>query len=192
MVRPSVTDGWPERTVVVVGDAPVDWGRQAVRLAEARGWPVLSEPSGNARTGPHALTLGHLLLDPGTHPELRPERVLVVGRPTLDRRVAALLADPAVEVVVAAPTARWADTSRSATRVVGSLPDAGDHRPVDRGLARGLARGRRHCRRRGRQPLGTWTGGGIAAALACGPAARCPPRRRFLDAGARPAARRTP
>ncbi len=31
---------------------------------------------------------------PPTYPHLRPERVLVVGRPTLDRRVAALLADP--------------------------------------------------------------------------------------------------
>ncbi len=164
---PVVADGWPDRTLVVVGDAPPDWGRQAVRLAEARGWPVLSEPSGNARTGPHALTLGHLLLDRSEHPDLYPDCVLVIGRPTLDRRVAALLADPGVDVVIAAPTPRWADTARSATRVVAAVPDAGDHRPVDRGwleqwrtadaaavAAAGVA--------------GTVTGPGVAAALHAG------------------------
>ena len=54
------------------------------------------------------------------------------GHPTLDRRVAALLADPSVDVVVAAPSARWADTARTASRVLAAVPDPGDHRPVDR------------------------------------------------------------
>ncbi len=127
----TTTDGWPARTLVVVGDAPPDWGRQTVRLAEARGWPVVSEPSGNARTGPNALALGHLLLDFERAPDRRPDRVLVVGRPTLDRRVLAVLADPGVDVVVATPTARWPDAARTAGTIVLAVPEAADHQPVD-------------------------------------------------------------
>jgi 2-succinyl-5-enolpyruvyl-6-hydroxy-3-cyclohexene-1-carboxylate synthase len=49
----------------------------------------------------------------------RPERVLVVGRPTLSRPVAALLSDPAVLVESASTTPRWADAGRSTSRVGG-------------------------------------------------------------------------
>ncbi len=163
---PPTTDGWPARTLVVVGDAPAGWGRQAVRLAEARGWPVLSEPSGNARTGPNALTLGHLLLDAEIHPDLRPERVLVVGRPTLDRRVAALLADPSVEVVVAAPTARWADAGRTAARVLAAMPELGDHHPVDPSWVEAWRAADAVAVEA--NPVGEWGGPAVAAALHAG------------------------
>lgn len=126
-------DAGPARTLVVVGDAPLALGDAAVRLAEARGWPVLSEPSGNARSGPNAVPAGALLVAAvtgasGPHP-LRPDRVLVVGRSTLSRPVQRLLGDPAVRVEVVAPTARWADAARSAARVLPALPAPGAHHP---------------------------------------------------------------
>jgi 2-succinyl-5-enolpyruvyl-6-hydroxy-3-cyclohexene-1-carboxylate synthase len=124
-------DGGPHRTLVVVGDAPLGWGEAAVRLAESRGWPVLSEPSGNARRGPSALTRGHVLLDRLEALGLVPDRVLVIGRPTLWRPVQALLRRADIAVEVCAPTARWADAARSAVRVLPAVPEPGHAHPVD-------------------------------------------------------------
>jgi 2-succinyl-5-enolpyruvyl-6-hydroxy-3-cyclohexene-1-carboxylate synthase len=129
-VPAAAADDWPARTLVVVGDAPPAAGASAVRLAEARGWPVLSEPSGNARTGPNALTAGHLLLAvPGLVDVLRPDAVLLVGRPTLHRQVLALLRRPDVVVEVVAPTARWADPTRTVRRVHPDVPAQQGHHP---------------------------------------------------------------
>jgi 2-succinyl-5-enolpyruvyl-6-hydroxy-3-cyclohexene-1-carboxylate synthase len=119
----------PVRTLVIVGDCPPAYARDALRLAEARGWPVLSEPSGNARKGSNALRYGHHLL---ADPTFKPARVLVVGRPTLWRSVQALLRDGDVAVEVVSPNARWADASRNARVVHALVPGAADHRPVDR------------------------------------------------------------
>lgn len=81
------------RTVVVAGDRA---GSGARALAEAAGWPLLAEPSSGARGGPNALTAYRLLL--GLLGD-DIERVVVLGRPTLSRPVARLLADDGVEVV---------------------------------------------------------------------------------------------
>ena len=107
-------------TLVVVGDAPQGLGAVAAQVAATAGWPVLAEPSSGAWGG--SLRGGAVLL--GAREWLadhRPERVLVVGRPTLSRPVNALLADPAVRVETVAASPRWADAVRSST-VVGSLP----------------------------------------------------------------------
>jgi 2-succinyl-5-enolpyruvyl-6-hydroxy-3-cyclohexene-1-carboxylate synthase len=93
------------------------------------GVPVVAEP-----TSPlwgRGLRAGARLLDAaltGAAPELLPERVVVLGRPTLHRPVSRLLADPRVEVVVvpAASTggaARpgWTDVAGTAVQV-GALP----------------------------------------------------------------------
>ncbi|MGY1635215.1 2-succinyl-5-enolpyruvyl-6-hydroxy-3-cyclohexene-1-carboxylic-acid synthase [Geodermatophilus sp. SYSU D00742] len=113
----------PARTLVVVGDAPPALGRAAAALATAQGWPVVAEPSGGAWGA--SLRGGPLLLGaPGWLAAHRPERVLVVGRPTLSRPVAALLADPAVRVETVAAAPRWADAGRS-TAAVGVLPAGG-------------------------------------------------------------------
>jgi len=122
-VRPAPIDPRPARTLVVAGDAPGDLGVRAVRLAEAAGWPVLAEPSSGARAGDHAVTTYPLLLAvPGLLDELRPERVLVVGRPTLTRGVQALLRDPAIRTEVRVAGPRWADAGRQAASVALGLP----------------------------------------------------------------------
>jgi 2-succinyl-5-enolpyruvyl-6-hydroxy-3-cyclohexene-1-carboxylate synthase len=106
------------RTLVVVGDLPrPEMAGEAVELARAVGWPVVAEPFGRfdrAAVLPH----GPLLLGARDWLEAHlPERVLVVGRVTLARSVAALLRHPGVRVEVVATTADWADPSHVASRV---------------------------------------------------------------------------
>jgi 2-succinyl-5-enolpyruvyl-6-hydroxy-3-cyclohexene-1-carboxylate synthase len=120
------------RTLVVVGDAPAALGRAAAAVAEQCGWPVVAEPSSGAwrvalRSGALLLgALGALGAGAGNWPEaLRPDRVLVVGRPTLARPVSALLADPAVRVDVVAAAPRWADPGRRAASVSLGLDPVG-------------------------------------------------------------------
>jgi len=106
------TDPRP-RTLVVAGDGPPAEGRVAAESAAASGLPVVAEPSSGAWTG-DSVRGGALLLGAAewlaAH---RPDRVVVVGRPTLSRPVAALLADPRVEVETVAATPRWSDAGRS-------------------------------------------------------------------------------
>jgi 2-succinyl-5-enolpyruvyl-6-hydroxy-3-cyclohexene-1-carboxylate synthase len=116
-------DPGPSRTLVVVGDAPPALGRAAAELAGAQDWPVVAEPSSGAWAA--SVRSGALLLGvPGWLAVHRPERVLVVGRPTLSRPVSALLADPAVRVETVSAVPRWPDAGRSTTWV-GGLPAPG-------------------------------------------------------------------
>ena len=114
------------RTVLLAGDAPSAVGRAAGVVADQRGWPVLAEPSSGAWGAAGALRGPALLLGAGewlaAH---RPDRVVVVGRPTLSRPVNALLADPAVSVETYGPTPRWADPGRGSTQVGSALLDPG-------------------------------------------------------------------
>jgi len=120
------------RTLVLVGDTDPALGRAAARLAEEHGWPVISEPSGNARTGPNSISTGSLLLlSEEFMSQARPDHVLVVGRPTLARQVMALLRDPRVSVDVVAGSARWADATRTAAQVLPALPAADGHHEPD-------------------------------------------------------------
>jgi len=111
---------------MVVGDCPPALGRAAAELADACHWPVVAEPSSAAWGSAGVLRSGALVLGTAGWPQAhRPDRVLVVGRPTLSRPVSALLADPAVHVEAVASAPRWADAVRSATRVSRMLPAAG-------------------------------------------------------------------
>jgi 2-succinyl-5-enolpyruvyl-6-hydroxy-3-cyclohexene-1-carboxylate synthase len=110
-VRPAPSTG--PRTLVVAGDAPEALGRAAAALADGCGWPVVAEPSSGAWGAGGVVRGGALLL--GVADWLagyRPDRVLVVGRPTLSRPVSALLADPEVHVEAVAARPRWADAPR--------------------------------------------------------------------------------
>jgi 2-succinyl-5-enolpyruvyl-6-hydroxy-3-cyclohexene-1-carboxylate synthase len=135
VAHPPAADSWPTRTLVVVGDATPAEGEAAARLAQARGWPVVAEPSSGARTGPNALRAGHLVV--GVRPWLEahlPERALVVGRPTLHRPVTALLRRDDVRVEVVRSATGWADATRNAAVVLAAVPEQGTHHPkIDAG-----------------------------------------------------------
>jgi 2-succinyl-5-enolpyruvyl-6-hydroxy-3-cyclohexene-1-carboxylate synthase len=121
-VEPPAAEG-PLRTLVVVGDAPPALGRAAAALADSCRWPVVAEPSGGAWAAAQVLRGGSLLLGAaGWLAAHRPERVLVVGRPTLARSVSALLGDPGLRVDVAAGTPRWADAARAGATVSLGVP----------------------------------------------------------------------
>ncbi len=106
---------------MVIGDG--DWraAGQAVRVAERAGWPVIVEPTGmTGSTGAkEVLRYGSLLLNSGQLPErLRPDAVVVVGRPTLTRGVQRLLKTTGVVLVVGDPAGDWTDPQHVASTVV--------------------------------------------------------------------------
>ncbi|WP_418277947.1 2-succinyl-5-enolpyruvyl-6-hydroxy-3-cyclohexene-1-carboxylic-acid synthase [Isoptericola jiangsuensis] len=112
--------GDPGSTLVVAGDGA---GPQARRLAEARGWPLLAEPSSGSTGGTHAIAGYRLLLDV---PDLVDDvqHVVVLGHPTLSRPVERLLGRTDVVVTVVAPGGGpWPDAARNAARVVDALAD---------------------------------------------------------------------
>lgn len=82
--------------------------------------PTVAEPTAPAVDNPlHPLAL----------PRLRPQQVIMLGRPTLHRPVSALLADPSVPVYALTTGPRWPDVSGNSqangTRAVTSgVPDA--------------------------------------------------------------------
>ena len=104
------------RTVVVAGDGA---GELAALFALRAGLPLLAEPSSNARFGPNAVGAYRLLLG-----ELAPEieRVVVFGRPTLSRPVAALLARPDVEKALYLPRpVNWFTPGRRPETVINTI-----------------------------------------------------------------------
>jgi 2-succinyl-5-enolpyruvyl-6-hydroxy-3-cyclohexene-1-carboxylate synthase len=106
-------------TVVLVGDAPPATGRAACQLAAAGGFPLLAEPSSNARRGPEAISCYRLLLATELASDI--ERVIVFGHPTLSRPVTRLLGRTDVEVIVVTDYADWVDPGLSARTVVDAV-----------------------------------------------------------------------
>lgn len=115
--EPAVADDLPPRTVVVIGDCAGDLAAAALRLAEQRGFPVVAEPSSSAVGIPAAELV--LAVD-GWLERHTPERVLVVGRPTLSRVVARLVGAAPADVVATA--GEWPDPARRASRVLAAVP----------------------------------------------------------------------
>ena len=116
----------PSRGVVVVGDVPdVEASDAAIALAEACGWPLVSEPSGNARGGDTTLAHGPLLLaDAVFAEEHAPEIVVCVGRPGLSRSVLRLVREaPLVVVADDRQALQRPDPTRNATVFVGVVPE---------------------------------------------------------------------
>ena len=116
----------PARGVVVVGDvADVEVGDAAIALAEACGWPLLSEPSGNARSGDTAVAHGVLLLsDDGFAAAHRPEIVVCVGSIGLSRPVLRLVRDaPLVVVADDRDAVHRPDPTRNASVFVSVVPE---------------------------------------------------------------------
>jgi 2-succinyl-5-enolpyruvyl-6-hydroxy-3-cyclohexene-1-carboxylate synthase len=116
----------PSRGVVVVGDvADLDGSDAAIALAEACGWPLLAEPSGNARTGDTAVAHGALLLaDPTFAAEHAPEIVVCVGRPGLSRSVLRMIREaPLVVVADDRDSLQRPDPTRNASIFVSVVPE---------------------------------------------------------------------
>ncbi|MGX5356875.1 2-succinyl-5-enolpyruvyl-6-hydroxy-3-cyclohexene-1-carboxylic-acid synthase [Kocuria sp. KH4] len=155
------------RSVVVAGDGA---GPAAARFAEACGLPLFAEPSSNARSGPQAVGAYRLLLEAPLGRRI--ERVLLAGRPTLSRPVAALLAraDVATAAVQPDPVA-WYDPGRRRERVLGSWAEAAAF--TGRGApgwaaawrAAGAAADGAVARLLAAEPPGRPTGPAVAAAL---------------------------
>ncbi|MCC9195680.1 2-succinyl-5-enolpyruvyl-6-hydroxy-3-cyclohexene-1-carboxylic-acid synthase [Arthrobacter sp. zg-Y820] len=104
------------RAVVIAGDGA---GEIAALFARRAGLPLLAEPSSNARFGPNAIAAYRLLLE-----ELGPEieRVVVFGRPTLSRPVAALLARRDVEKAIYVPRpVNWFTAGRRPETIITDL-----------------------------------------------------------------------
>ena len=106
-------------TVVLVGDAPPATGRRAGELAAMGGFPLLAEPSSNARRGPEAISCYRLLLATELASDI--ERVIVFGHPTLSRPVSRLLGRTDVEVIVVSDYADWVDPGLTARTVVDAV-----------------------------------------------------------------------
>jgi 2-succinyl-5-enolpyruvyl-6-hydroxy-3-cyclohexene-1-carboxylate synthase len=83
-------------------DTVVIAGHGAGRHANLAALPTVAEPTAPVPANPlHPLAL----------PLLRPQQVIMVGRPTLHRPVSALLADPSVPVFALTTGPRWPDVS---------------------------------------------------------------------------------
>lgn len=115
----------PQRGVVVVGHgAGAGSAEAALRLAENCRWPVLSEPTGNARQGDNAISAYPLLLAARRFAaEQRPDLIVTVGKPGLSRSLLAYVASAARHIVID-PAVHWADPTRTADEVWPAVPGA--------------------------------------------------------------------
>ena len=107
------------RTLVVVGvTRDPALGERAVAWATERGHPVVAEPFGSAAVRAEAVPHGPLLLTATDWlDDHAPDRVVVVGRPTLSRAVGALLRRPGLRVEVVSEGGQWPDPSHVASAV---------------------------------------------------------------------------
>ena len=120
------------RGIVVAGDtAHPAVGSLARSLAEHLNWPLLAEPTSQARSGPQALSrYAELLGTPaGRALAQQAEHLLVLGHPSLSRSITALLGRDDLDITVLTERARWTDVSGRARRVVPM--DGPDHEPAD-------------------------------------------------------------
>jgi 2-succinyl-5-enolpyruvyl-6-hydroxy-3-cyclohexene-1-carboxylate synthase len=123
-----------ERGVIVCGDGDYD-PVPFLALAELTGWPLLAEPTSNARRAGALSTYRQLLASPRLAAQGAPELVVSVGRPNLSRQILAYLRRAERHVVVGAgalgdPSAgaldSFSDPVRTATDVVAAVaPPAG-------------------------------------------------------------------
>ncbi len=122
----------PARTLMVFGSGRADRAHAAATVAATAGWPAVAEPSGLAAAmsgGAAVLRCGALLLSLGELPAaLRPDAVVVVGRPTLSRGVRGLMGRAPVYGIGDHP--QWTDPQYVATHVRGWL-DLDDMSQVD-------------------------------------------------------------
>ena len=109
------------RGIVVAGDtASPAVGALARALAEHLDWPLLAEPTSQARGGPQALARYAELLATGPGRDLvaQADHLIVVGHPSLSRSVTALLGREDLDITVLTERAGWTDVPGRARRVI--------------------------------------------------------------------------
>ncbi len=113
----------PARGVVVLGDHQDTEAIDLVDdLADALGWPVISEPSGNGAGCSTALSHAPLLMADDVFAEAHvPDFVLTVGRIGLNRSILRMIGRAGLHVAVDTRPL-WSDPTRSADIVVASVP----------------------------------------------------------------------
>ncbi|WP_415840227.1 2-succinyl-5-enolpyruvyl-6-hydroxy-3-cyclohexene-1-carboxylic-acid synthase, partial [Nocardiopsis gilva] len=108
-----------ERGVIVCGDGDYD-PIPYLALSMATGWPLLAEPTSNARRAEAVSTYRQLLASPRFVADHEPELVVSVGRPGLSRQLLAYLRRARRHIAVGDPLS-FADPVRTATEVVPAL-----------------------------------------------------------------------
>ena len=118
---------WAQRTVVLAGAGA---GASANEFAAAGGYPLFAEPSSGARFGPQLVRRYADLSD--SAPAGQIERIIVFGKPTLHRRVLALLARPQVELVVVHDRhhGHFNPSGRAATHLAQASAERPESRPA--------------------------------------------------------------
>ncbi|GAA4901539.1 2-succinyl-5-enolpyruvyl-6-hydroxy-3-cyclohexene-1-carboxylic-acid synthase [Streptomonospora salina] len=116
-----------ERGVVVCGDGDYD-PIPLLALAAETGWPLLAEPTSNARRGEAVSAYRHLLASPRFVAEHEPELVVTAGRPGLSRQLLSYLGRAQRHIAVGAPCS-FADPVRTATDVVPAVSAPAGARP---------------------------------------------------------------
>lgn len=110
-----------EAGLIVAGDSDAD-PSALVALADTAGWPLLAEPTSNARRGPNAVsTFDALLRHDGFARSHRPDLVVRVGKAGLSKSLAKWL-DPGVEQVLIDGHGAWLDPERSVARIITADP----------------------------------------------------------------------
>jgi 2-succinyl-5-enolpyruvyl-6-hydroxy-3-cyclohexene-1-carboxylate synthase len=107
----------PARTLMIIGSGRSDRAVAAASVAESARWPVVAEPTARAAAlsgGAIVLRHGSLLLGSGLPEALRPDAVVVVGRPTLSRGVSRLLTQTTVFTIGDVPG--WADAQHAVSQ----------------------------------------------------------------------------
>lgn len=119
----------PARGLIIVGDTggfpTAASSPQAIeRLAQSTGWPIISEPSGNASALAHSLPYGSVLLaDEEFVCAHVPDMVITIGRVGLHRSAAHLLGRAAKHVVIdPRPAGFISDPQRTAVEVLAEIP----------------------------------------------------------------------
>ncbi|RIJ69913.1 2-succinyl-5-enolpyruvyl-6-hydroxy-3-cyclohexene-1-carboxylic-acid synthase [Nakamurella silvestris] len=124
-VRPVQAPGAGERCLVIA-----ELGHPSAPVLAAAGHPVISESSG--LSGVEVLDAGmHLLADRSFLAAHRPDRIIVLGRPTLYRQVTILLTDPSRRVDLVAGSVGWRGIAGNARRVSPVLAEVDQVAPTE-------------------------------------------------------------
>lgn len=112
----------PTHGLIIVGDHDDDEVALIDELGEALGWPVISEPSGNAGGCTTALSHGPLICEQVDFmADHAPEVVITVGTVGLHRSLMRVIAHAPIHIAVDSRP-QWSDPTRSADLVVASVP----------------------------------------------------------------------